>query len=172
MRTTNVEAVYLVGDFGVKFGPEQRCILTDRPAKIGYGELKEYNLPFYTGCLTYHLGKLKKPVKGDRLILRVAHYSGNLVKVTRRGDINAPDKIVLGWDPYEADVTDWVNAGEEIDVTLVPSRKNLFGPLHQVPVDPGSTGPGSFCTGGAGWSDDYNLISSTVGKIVIEYRHG
>ncbi|MBQ3866935.1 MAG: hypothetical protein II789_00150 [Clostridia bacterium] len=171
MRTTNVEAVYLVGDFGVKFGPEQRCILTDRPAKIGYGELKEYNLPFYTGCLTYHLGKLKKPVKGDRLILRVAHYSGSLVKVTRRGDINAPDKIVLGWDPYEADVTDWVNAGEEIDVTLVPSRKNLFGPLHQVPVDPGSTGPGSFCTGGAGWSDDYNLISSTVGKIVIEYRH-
>ena len=79
---------------------------------------------------------------------------------------------MLGWDPYEADVTDWVNAGEEIDVTLVPSRKNLFGPLHQVPVDPGSTGPGSFCTDGAGWSDDYNLISSTVGKIVIEYRHG
>ncbi len=171
MRTTNIEAVYLVGDFGVRTGPE-KCVVTDRPEKIGYGNLCEYNMPFYTGCLTYHLGKIRKPEKGDRVIIRVPSYSGSLVKVTPVGDINAADKIVLGWDPYEADVTEWVNEGRNIDVTLVPSRKNLFGPLHQLPADPGATGPDSFCTDGPGWSDDYALIPSTIGKIILTYRSG
>ena len=169
MRTTNIEAAYLIGDFGVKAAWDG-CTLTTLPAKIGYKNLCEYNLPFYTGTLTYHLGKLKKPEAGGRVILRVPEYVGSLVKVTSGGDINAADKIVLGWDPYEADVTEWVNAGKNIDVTFVPSRKNLFGPLHQLPVDPGSTGPGSFCTGGQGWSDEYALMASTVGKIEICYR--
>jgi hypothetical protein len=127
-------------------------------------------MPFYTGPLTYHLGKLRKPGKGKKLIIKTAEFTGSLVKVTPGGDINAPEKIVLGWDPYEADVTDWVNAGLPIDVTLIPSRKNLFGPLHQIPANPGATGPGSFVTGGQGWSDEYALIDSTVGKIVIICR--
>ena len=169
MRTTNIEAVYLIGDFGVKAAWDGNT-LTDLPEKIGYKNLCEYNMPFYTGPLTYHLGKLRKPGKGKRLIIKTAEFTGSLVKVTPGGDINAPEKIVLGWDPYEADVTDWVNAGLPIDVTLIPSRKNLFGPLHQIPANPGATGPGSFVTGGQGWSDEYALIDSTVGKIVIICR--
>jgi hypothetical protein len=168
MRTTNIEAVYLYGEFGVKASWDMN-VLTTLPARIGYKNLKEYNMPFYTGALTYKLGKIKKPENGDRVIVRVPEYVGSLVKVTASEDINAPDKKVLGWSPYSADVTDWVNEGRQIDVTFVPSRKNLFGPLHQLPADPGATGPDSFCTGGPGWSDEYAFMDSTVGKIMILY---
>lgn len=46
-ETTNVEALYLVGDFGVKIG-EAHNILTVLPQKIGVGNLANYHLPFYT----------------------------------------------------------------------------------------------------------------------------
>lgn len=53
-RTTNIEALYLVGDFGVRLEGNKR-ILDRRPERIGFKNLKEYNMPFYTGQITYHI---------------------------------------------------------------------------------------------------------------------
>lgn len=166
-RTTNIETIYLSGDFGVSIDGH-KATLMDLPSEIGFDNLREYNLPFYTGCVSYRIDPSKYYVKGKKLILKVDSFSGSLVKVTRAGSLNDSEKIVLGWDPYEADITYFASSGEMIDVTLVCNRKNMFGPLHQIPAVPGATGPENFTTGGKdSWNDDYVLMDSKIGGITV-----
>ena len=82
MRTTNIESLYLIGKFGVRIDGHRRYI-TSLPDRIGFGEAKDYNMPFYTGCITYVIpnGRFPKPAEGERVIVRAADYFGGLVKV-------------------------------------------------------------------------------------------
>ncbi|MBQ8716601.1 MAG: hypothetical protein IJY43_01985 [Clostridia bacterium] len=169
MRTTNIEALYLVGDFGVAINGH-KCTLTVPPKQIGCKNLEEYGLPFYTGSVTYHLtadryAKLIDPSAGDRTVLSPVSHTGGCVKVTALGKTT-----VLGWDPYEADVTEAVKAGAPIDVTVVGTRKNLFGPLHQLPKIASSCGPGNFVRSGEKWTDDYALIDSGLRGIALKIQ--
>jgi hypothetical protein len=169
MRTTNLEALYLIGDFGVALDGHKRT-LTAPPKHIGCKNLEEYGLPFYTGSVTYHLtadryAERIDPRAGDRIVLSPVSHTGGCVKVTALGKTT-----VLGWDPYEADVTEAVRAGAPIDVTVVGTRKNLFGPLHQLPNIARSCGPGSFVTRGEKWTDDYALIDSGLRGIALKVQ--
>ena len=160
-RTTNIEALYLVGIFGVKLDGHTRTV-TEVPPVIGCDNYAAYNLPFFTGNMTITLtAEDYKPLLGDaadtadRIVLTPKDFTGGCVKVTAGGKTT-----VLGWDPYEADVTEAYRQGLPISVTVVGVRTNLFGPLHQVPKPAGSCGPGSFVTRGDAWTDDYSLLSS------------
>lgn len=134
MRTTNIEALYLIGDFGVSLDGRRR-VLVDLPKSIGCRNYKDYNLPFYTGCMTYHLtpdyyrGKLDIS-EGNRIVLSPISFTGGCAKVTF-----GRKSIVLGWNPYEADVTEAVRASEPIDITIVGTRTNVFGNLHEECMD-------------------------------------
>lgn len=171
-RTTNVESIYLVGDFGVRIDGHKRTLDT-RPSKIGFRNLIEYNMPFYTGCVTYKIpaSELAKHVGANKIFLRTDGYRGSLVKVCAVGDGCEENEQVLAWDPYRADITEWVKSGKDVGVTLVCSRRNMFGPLHQLPIETTAYGPGNFVTSGPAWSDDYKLINSAVYGITIEERH-
>lgn len=168
MRTTNIEALYLVGEFGVK-AQGQICTLTGLPKRIGCENYENYGLPFYTGCMTYRLTPEQyRGILGDaadqaeRILLSPASFTGGCVKVSAMGRTT-----VLGWEPYEADVTEAVRAGASIDVTVVGTRRNVFGPLHQIPKIAGACGPGNFTTEGAGWTDEYSLIDSGLTGITL-----
>ncbi|MCQ2433576.1 MAG: hypothetical protein MJ175_13315, partial [Clostridia bacterium] len=158
MRTTNLEALYLIGDFGVKTEGHKRALAT-LPAVIGCENLDRCALPFYTGELTYILtaDRYADLVKGaEKVTLSPTAFTGSLVKVSWEG----ADEKLLCWDPYTADVTEAVKAGKDILVTVVGTRRNLFGPLHLVPAIHGAYGPGHFVTEGGSWSDDYVFIDS------------
>jgi hypothetical protein len=104
-------------------------------------------------------GKFGQPNDGERIILKADKYAGGLVKVCGK---------VLAWEPYEADITDEVRSGADIEVTLVGTRRNTFGPLHLVPLFHGAYGPGHFVTGGDSWTDDYNLIPEHLGALTVK----
>lgn len=169
LRTTNIEALYLIGEFGVK--PEgQTCRIVGLPERIGCENYETYGLPFYTGYMTYHVtpeqyrGVLGDGFSGEgRIVLSPESFTGGCVKVTAQGKTT-----VLAWEPYEADVTEAVRAGEPIDVTVVGTRRNVFGPLHQIPRLAGNYGPGNFVTSGDGWTDDYSLLDSGLTGIVFK----
>jgi len=170
MRTTNLEALYLIGDFGVSLDGHTRT-LTTRPAKLLVGNLTAANMPFYTGEVTYLLTPDKYAsltvTDDERILLSPASFTGGLIRVQADG----MDEVRLIWDPYEADVTEAVRAGKTIRVTVVGTRRNVFGPLHFAPVYSGAYGPGHFVTGGDAWTDDYALIDSGLGGIVLtKYR--
>ena len=159
-RTTNVEALYLVGDFGVQLDGVRRT-LTGLPEKIGCDDYSAYGLPFYTGCVTFelsaenYLSVINNADCADRIVLTPESFGGACVKVEASGKTT-----VLGWEPYEADVTEAVRRKEPVRVTVVGTRANLFGPLHETPRPGWACGPDSFLTRGENWTDDYSLIDS------------
>ena len=168
MRTTNLEALYLIGDFGVKIDGRSRAIVS-LPERIGFDRLENANLPFYTGEVTYILTPDKYESIGDvddgeRVILSPESFTGSLVRVCSEGI----GEQRLCWDPYEADVTDAVKNRKTIRVSVVGTRRNLFGPLHLVPAIQSAYGPAHFVTEGNSWSDDYVLIDSGLTGIVLK----
>ena len=168
LRTTNIEALYLIGEFGVAIDGRRRTLVA-LPEAIGCENFEQYNLPFYTGAMTYHIPAER--IKGlqiaddERVVLTPVQFTGGCAKVTAAGKTT-----VLGWEPYEADVTEAVRAGEAIDVTIVGTRRNVFGPLHQAVRIAYSYGPGSFVTTGDDWTDDYSLIDSGLRGIALKVQ--
>jgi hypothetical protein len=161
MRTTNIESLYLVGDFGVRIEGRKRTLVAS-PAVMGCDNYAAYDMPFFTGNLTFRLtpavygGILgDTAVEADRIVLTPKEFTGGCVKVS------AGDKTtILGWDPYEADVTEAYRVGLPIDVTVEGTRMNVFGPLHEVSKPAWACGPDNFLSGGDNWTDDYSLLAS------------
>ena len=169
MRTTNVEALYLVGVFGVKVDGKKRTIV-GTPGLIGCDNYAAYDLPFYTGNMEYILtpedfenilGDAAKDA--DRIVLTPKEFTGGCVKVVAAGKTT-----VLGWDPYEADVTEAYKNGLPISVIVEGVRTNVFGPLHEVDKPAGACGPGNFVTGGSAWTDDYSLLKSGLRGFIFK----
>ncbi len=169
MRTTNIEALYLVGIFGVKLDGRKRTIV-ETPPVMGCDNYSAYHMPFFTGNLTFTLtpddfssvlGDAAKDA--DRIVLTPKEFTGGCAKVTV-GD----HTTVLGWDPYEADVTEAYRKGLPISVTVEGVRTNVFGPLHEVAKPAGHCGPGNFVTGGDQWTDDYSLLRSGLRGFIFK----
>ena len=158
-----MEALYLVGLFGVKLDGYKRS-LTDVPERIGCDNYAAYGMPFFTGNMTFFLfGKDYKDILGDaaldadRIVLTPKEFHGACVKVR-----TAKNTTVLGWDPYEADITETYRRGAHISVTVEGVRTNVFGPLHEVAKPAPHCGPGNFVTAGEGWTDAYSLLPSGI----------
>ena len=121
--TTNLEGMFLQGDFGVRVEKE-KCILTTMPKELYFGDITKLGLPFYSGKVTYHC-KLPKELDGrvkvtfDKMDSACIIIEGNGLKKT------------IAFHPYEADVTELVEEGC-LTITAVLVRRNTFGPLHEV----------------------------------------
>lgn len=144
----NLEAAYLLGKFGVKLDGTKKTLST-LPEQLAVGDLSSQGLPFYSGAVTYRVPLGDKPQSGQHVFLETPKFEAACIKA-------AKDKIIP-WPPYECEVTAEAQAGGELEVQAVLTRRNTFGPLHQVPVRVGGYGPGNWTTGGKGWSQDYQL---------------
>ncbi len=162
-RTTNIEAVYLVGSFGVKACAGASEVIS-LPKTLGLDDMAKRNLPFYSGRVTLTIPAEKYAPLTDstaeHIKIQVPAYSGALVTVEAGNE-----KIPLAWEPYTADITQAVKEKLPIEITLVNTRRNSFGPLHIVPTIHGAYGPGHFLTSGSSWHDAYSLIEAKIGAI-------
>ena len=168
--STHLESVYLIGNFGVKAELKNSKITAKLPEKLVCKSFAEQNLPFYSGNVTYKLPYEaycdKIALKdGERLFLS-AKFFGAAVRVT---GVESIDEIIA-WEPYEVDITDAVNAKRDLNVTVLGTRKNTFGPLHVVPCVVHRCGHGSFTTEGDQWTDEYNLIEDGLREIRLTVK--
>jgi len=148
----SLEALYLFGNFGVKLDGKNK-ILTNLPAKLGTGCITTQGLPFYSGAVRYSL-PIKNYDTTEKTIISAPKNEGALIKVF------ADDKLVgcAPWHPYEVDITEAIKSGcKKIELEVVLTRRNTFGPLHQIPLKTVAYGPGSFITEGENFSEDYML---------------
>lgn len=162
-RTTNIEAIYLLGQFGViaKAGASQ---LVELPKTLPLTDMTGRGLPFYGGrtTLTIPAASYEGLVDRDaaRILVKIPEATGTLVAVEIDGK-----KQAIAWEPWTADVTDAVKKGEEIRITLVNSRRNCFGPLHCVPTLRYSYSPDTFVTEGDQFSHDYARVPAAIGEV-------
>lgn len=133
-ENSNLEAIYLLGEFGVRLDGITRTLIP-LPDRLQPGTICPQGLPFYSGSVTYRV-----PLPPGARRLRLPSIGGACAKV---------DDKILGWDPYEADVS-----GESADVEIILTRRNTFGPLHDR-LDPRpQIGPPNFLIEGEMYSPE------------------
>ena len=89
-----------------------------------------------------------------QIIISATENEGALIKVF------ADDKLVgcAPWHPYEVDITESIKSDAgKIELEVVLTRRNTFGPLHQIPLKAHAYGPGNFTTAGENFSENYML---------------
>ena len=171
---TEIETVYLCGDFGVKgeLASEQpseswrnrnpilnpkplplryRCgsfSICDEPAEVAAGDLTLDAYPFFAGSVTYGCS-FSLDTLPDAESIKLAFPRAEAILVDVR--INGKELPTVFCSPWEADVTSAVRPGENsVEITLTGSLRNLMGPSHHVGGEFAMTGPAVF-SGADSW---------------------
>jgi hypothetical protein len=152
---SGLEAVFLLGDFGVVV-EGTRARVTDAPRSLALGDWTAQGLPFYSGNLSYARTVEVERGAADRVFVQVPGYLGAAARVLVDGTAAG----VIAWEPNEAEITALVPEGRsalEIRIEVAGHRRNSHGPLHLTRAWPAWTGPGQFATEGEDWSEEYHL---------------
>ena len=153
-KNTNVEWVYLLGDFGVEVYGRYVHIV---PAKkeLVFGNITVQGLPFYGGNITYHI-----PIEtnGGDIQIRSSQYKGIMQSVTLDDGTEYP----AIYPPYTVKF-DSVKAGKHVlHVTLYGHRRNGFGPVHLANLKETWIGPMAWRSTGEAWCYDYMICEEGI----------
>lgn len=145
----DLEAIYLLGDFGVRPEFGGRTSLTTLPRHLGVGDWTLCGLPFYSGRI-----RLTLPVgSARRLVLNPFGAATLVVKNPSTGTSHT-----LPWEPFACALDGLADERGLVEVEWVLTRRNTLGPLHLTPMDPPAIGPMSFRSEGENWSDEFQLV--------------
>jgi len=148
----NLEALYLIGDFGVSV-EGNRCALTTRPECLPIGDLTRHGFPFYGGAVTYRI-PVPSDMEAEQLFVSVPAFEAACIKARA----SHGDNGMIAFPPYETQVPNWRTGMSGFELEVVLTRRNTFGPLHQLPLRAHAYGPDNFTTGGDNFSQDYMLF--------------
>ncbi len=120
-----LEPVYILGNFGVK--PAKRgWTLVPEEQELALGSWKDQLMPFYSYQVAYERSFSTEGEKA-RYKVQLGKWSGTVAAVR----VNGKDAGVIGWPPYELEITPYVNKGHnQVEVVVYGSLKNLLGPHH------------------------------------------
>lgn len=147
---TEIEAFYLVGDFGVKTPrkkedlPEDTVrytgefVLTAPPKTVKLAQLQEQGYPFFAGTLTVRRNFLGNA--GLSPVVRFRKHNVNAVKVKVNGTVEG----TCLWEPLELPLSAWQTGENMVELTLVNNLRNLLGPHHNDVPDEYRVCPESF----------------------------
>lgn len=155
-RSINVEAAYLLGDFGVQVRGIH-TMLTAPVRSLTFGDVTRQGLPFYGGNVTYHLDSALNPGVYQ---LTVSQYRGHLMRLAVDGE----DAGAIVFSPYQARFRVERSGIHRLDLTIFGSRINTFGQMHQVNKQLEWWGPYSWRSRGAAWSYEYQMWPQGVLK--------
>ncbi|MBE6411178.1 MAG: hypothetical protein E7036_01315 [Opitutales bacterium] len=150
---TEIEAVYLVGDFSVVSKDTGRKVKNEdaeryqakptkanyiskadlaitNPTPLKYGNQTINGLPFYAGRLAYSkkidFGKLNA---GERVIIKLGDLDAPVAQVF----VDGKDAGVIKNEPFELDITKFVKSETaEVKVVLYATLRNIMDALHNV----------------------------------------
>ncbi|MBA4386710.1 MAG: hypothetical protein C0404_01945 [Verrucomicrobia bacterium] len=161
-----IEDMYLVGKFGVRNAGD-RLFVTALPQRLTLGDWVNQGLAMYSGAVTYRQAvRVGKLARGNRAILRMDNPKATVVRVA----VNGRNMGVVGWQPWEVDVTDALKQGANtVEITLVSSRRNLLGPLHYMKPGYFWTGPAEFRPSGEQLNHVYQFVPyGLMGEVRID----
>jgi hypothetical protein len=117
-----IQPVYVLGEFGLT--AQDRGFRIVAPRELSLGAWNEQQLPFYSDVVAYsRLFQVQRG--GGRYEVRLERWSGTVAEVR----VNGKYAGVIGWKPYQLDVTPLLREGSnEIAVLVYGSLKNLLGP--------------------------------------------
>lgn len=157
-KTVDVEAMYLLGDFGVNVKGCQAS-LTAPVRELAFGDITRQGLPFYGGNLTYHVQDSFE--KGEYEIT-ISKYRAHLIKVA----VDGKEVGSVVFAPYRLRFSIAEAGLHRIDITLFGSRINTMGQLHNANEKTIWWGPDSWRTLDEKWAYEYQLWPQGILKSV------
>lgn len=151
-----LEDVYIVGDFAVDVDNN----IINEPTKLYIGDWCFQGYKNYPGSIIYHYSfeSLKQPAS-----LIMAEWSGVLATVCVNGN-----RHFVPWQNDQAIEIELVDGTNIIDVEVVGSNRNLFGPLHSKLAPRSRIGWEDFRTEGKEFSNDMHLKPyGLFGQVII-----
>ncbi|MBC7321192.1 hypothetical protein H5T89_11185 [bacterium] len=134
---TELEAIYLIGDFAVK-GERRRVegksiwykpeFVICREVLVTDGDLLASGYPFFSGTISlFQSFELSTLRENNKVFLEVEKLYSVVTKVR----VNGMEAGVILWKPYKLNITDFVKEGaNSIEFELTNSLRNLLGPHH------------------------------------------
>jgi hypothetical protein len=148
----DIEALYLLGRFGVRLEGTRKT-LARLPERLAPSDVVAQGLPFYSGAITYLVPISAKAGGKQGLMVETPRFEAACIKVNPGQEPSG----LIAWQPYRAEIRGDAAARGVVELEVVLTRRNTFGPLHLVPMRSGAYGPGHWMTEGAGWSQKYQL---------------
>jgi hypothetical protein len=176
---SELEAIYILGEFNLN--SQEKGWRLAPPDLLNVGSWQKQGMPFYSDGVSYTKMFHIKP--GDNsYIVSAPFWEGSVVNV----QVNKKDAGIIGWQPNELDVTDFITDGKnEISLIVVGTLKNLLGPHHIGPTR-GTAWPRGFQSAPLfqppgdeydvieyGLFEDYSLIeyAGTPQRVYQKYQH-
>ena len=155
----NLEAVYLLGDFGVCVRG-RRAVVTEPVRELDFGDWTVQGLPFYGGNVVYHL-----ETKGDgkEAEIEISRFTTPLVTVDMEGE----KKGSIAFSPYRLKLGVIPEGRHGIHITAFGNRVNTFGALHNCDMEDNTSAPDYWRTKGCKWSYEYCLRPSGILKTPV-----
>jgi hypothetical protein len=144
-----VEDIYLIGDFAVS--PERS--ITKEPERLLTGDWCQQGYFHYNGSLVYQMDYSHRKEAGKRAVL----YAGEFSAVTIEVRVNGQTAGHIPWKAADGvDLTPYLVEGDNtIELEVMGSPRNLFGPFHQAAGKTDTTSWSSFRTTGSDYTPDY-----------------
>lgn len=162
---TELEAVYLLGNFGVSVAGEGEVLdnrgvrytegfsIVPLPDTVVEGDLTGQGFPFFAGRIV-----LRQTVE-----LTAAECVGRCLRFAERCDtvtqvyVNGQEAGTILWHPYEVSLEGLLHPGtNEIEVELIGSLRNLLGPHHLTLGEVHFVSPGLFFENSPLWCGGHN----------------
>ena len=132
-----VEPVYLLGDFGLESTGNGWRMISPNP--LNFGSWKSQGMPYFGQSVKY--SKTIKVEESGKYGIELTKWNGTVAAV----NINGKEAGIIQAKPYVF-TTELVRGENTIDIIVIGSLKNTFGPFH-VTVPNGVGGrPANFIT--------------------------
>ena len=154
----DLEALYLLGDFSVRLEGNKK-IIGHLPETLSVGDLTGQGFPFYSGRIRLDIPIFTKPVTGQSVAIELPEFAAACVIV----DPNSAMEKMIAWKPNQVDITENLSEKDKISLEIVLTRRNTFGPLHDIPFSH-TTGPKNFTSAGKNFTMDYVLYNNGLLK--------
>lgn len=151
---TEIEEVYVVGDFGVEYQENRGYVLVNKRQTLQIGSWVEQGFPFYAGNMVYKTTVDIKKQENKKYLLTLGKANGSLYEIR----VNGKHVANVAWQPWEADITDYITDGNTLlELVVVSTLRNTMGPLHHRRGDLRAVGPDTF-KDEVNWVDEYQLV--------------
>ncbi len=163
---TEIESIYIIGDFSVRCMPftygDRRAMFTKGAFSVTLpnygirgGNITENGFVFFAGKM-----KLRQKVNckkyEQRYYVKLNEPACAMCKLYVNGELVK----IMPWAPFEADVTEFIRDGEnDICVEITVSNRNLLGPHHHTAGELYQVAPKSFSMS---YVDRYCFVSEGI----------
>lgn len=118
--------VYILGDFSLE--NSVKGFLIKPASNPGLNSWKESGMPFFSDKVSYSRSYTIDDTSG-KFHIQLGPWKGSVAEVW----VNGKNAGNIGWEPYELDITNYVQKGENmIDVRVTGSLKNTLGYHHVI----------------------------------------